>query len=89
MITNEGACETNPQDWRENMIPYMIEYFFKDPRYMKIDGKPILSFYQLETMRMFNGADVHARSKLRDEVAKAGFPGVIVLMELRNADAMR
>jgi hypothetical protein len=80
MITNEGACETNPQDWRENMIPYMIEYFFKDPRYMKIDGKPIVSFY-----KNYGGADVI--QTLRDEVAKAGLPGVIVLMELRNADA--
>ena len=78
MITNEGACATNPQDWRENMIPYMIEYFFKDPRYMKIDGKPIVSFY-----KNYGGQEIQT---LRDEVAKAGLPGVIVLMELRNAD---
>lgn len=80
MITNQGACETNPQDWRENMIPYMIEYFFKDPRYMKIDGKPIVSFYM-----NYGGAEMI--QTLRDEVAKAGLPGVIVIMELRNADA--
>ncbi len=89
MVTNEGACETNPQDWRENMIPYMIEYFFKDPRYMKIDGKPLLSIYHIgHLMRMFNGADGArmAIQTLRDEVAKAGLPGVIVLMELRSAD---
>ncbi len=86
MITNEGACETNPQDWRENMIPYMIEYFFKDPRYMKIDGKPIVSIYHIgHLMRMFSGSDGarQAIQTLRDEVAKAGFPGLVLLMELR------
>jgi hypothetical protein len=89
MVTNEGACETNPRDWRENMIPYMIEYFFKDPRYMKIDGKPIVSIYHIgHLLRMFGGDDNarQAIQTLRDEVAKAGFPGVIVLMELRSAD---
>jgi len=89
MCTDEGACETNPQDWRGNIIPYWIEYFFKDPRYMKIDGKPLLSIYQIVNFqRMFGGADGarQAIQTLRDEVAKAGFPGLVLLMELRSAD---
>lgn len=89
MCTDEGACETNPQDWRENVIPYWIEYFFKDPRYMKIDGKPLLSIYQIVNFqRMFGGPDGarQAIQTLRDEVAQAGFPGLVLLMELRSAD---
>ena len=89
MCTDEGACETNPQDWRENIIPYWIEYFFKDPRYMKIDGKPLLSIYQpVNFQRMFGGADGarNAIHVLREEVQKAGFPGLVLLMELRSAD---
>ena len=89
MCTDEGACETNPQDWRDNIIPYWIEYFFKDPRYMKIDGKPLLSIYQMVNFqRMFGGTDGarQAIQTLRDEVTKAGFPGLVLLMELRNAD---
>jgi hypothetical protein len=88
MCTNQGACETNPQDWRENIIPYWIEYFFKDPRYMKIDGKPVLSIYSLgDLLRMFGGTDGarQAIQTLRDEVAKAGFPGIYVMMEERKA----
>ncbi|MFI5380450.1 MAG: glycoside hydrolase family 99-like domain-containing protein [Tepidisphaerales bacterium] len=90
MCTDEGACETNPQDWRENIIPYWIEYFFKDPRYLKIDGKPVLSIYHLGNwQRMFGGAEGsrQAIGVLRDEMKKAGFPGIIVLMEYRGADA--
>ncbi len=89
MCTDEGACETNPEDWRENIIPYWIEYFFKDPRYLKIDGKPVLSIYHLGNLqRMFGGAEGArgAIQTLRDEVAKAGLPGIIVLMEDRTAN---
>ncbi|MCY3018266.1 MAG: glycoside hydrolase family 99-like domain-containing protein [Planctomycetota bacterium] len=82
MYTNDGAGETNPQDWRENVIPYWIEYFFKDPRYLKIDGKPVLSIYHLGNMqRMFGGVEGcrKAVETLRETCRAAGLPGVIVL----------
>jgi hypothetical protein len=89
MYTDEGACETNPNDWRENVIPYILEYFFKDSRYLKVDGKPVFSIYQLNNwIRMFGGVEGgrQAIQLLRDEVGKAGFPGIYVLMEERNAN---
>jgi hypothetical protein len=89
MCTDEGACETNPQDWRENIIPYWIEYFFKDSRYLKIDGKPVLSIYHLGNwLRMFGSVENcrQAIAVLREECKRAGFPGIIVLMEHRGAD---
>lgn len=92
MLTNEGACETNPQDWCENIIPYLIEYFFKDPRYLKMDGKPVFSIYHFDHwQRMFGGASKarQAVQTLREEVAKAGFPGIIVLMEDRTGNPER
>ncbi|MGD0093503.1 MAG: glycoside hydrolase family 99-like domain-containing protein [Planctomycetota bacterium] len=89
MCTDEGACETNLQDWRENIIPYWIEYFFKDPRYFKLEGKPVLSIYHLgHFQRMLGGAEGcrKAIAVLREEVAQAGLPGIIVLMENRSSD---
>ena len=56
---------------------------------MKIAGKPLLSIYHLGNFkRMFGGNDGarQAIQTLRDEVAKAGFPGLVLLMELRNTD---
>ena len=88
MYTDEGACDTNPTDWQQNVIPYLIEYFFKDPRYMKIDGKPIFSIYSPDRWGgMFGGKEGGRKAieLLREEVRKAGFPGLYVMMEERNS----
>ncbi len=90
MYTNQGAGDTNPEDWRKHIIPYWIEYFFRDPRYLKIDGKPLLSIYFPDNfLRDFGGVQgcKQATDLLRAECLKAGFPGIIILMELRSADA--
>jgi hypothetical protein len=89
MYTNEGAGETNPRDWREHIVPYWIEYFFKDPRYLKLDGRPVVSIYHLgHLQRMFGGMEAcrAAIATLRDQCQQAGFSGVIVWMEHRGAD---
>jgi hypothetical protein len=94
MYTNQGAGQTNPDDWRDNMIPYWIEYFFKDQRYLKIEGKPVISIYYRDNFKSDFGGIAGAKKAtdiLRAECVKAGFPGVIILMEERSADtnAMR
>ena len=89
MYTNQGAGDTNPTDWREHLIPYWIEYFFKDPRYLKVDGKPVLAIYYPDNfLRDFGGVEGARQSidTLRAECVQAGFPGIIVLMELRNSN---
>jgi hypothetical protein len=89
MCTDQGACETNPEDWRDNIVPYWIEYFFKDPRYFKVDGKPLVSIYDLGNWQRMFGSTENCRQAitvLRDECRKAGFPGVVVMMEHRGAD---
>ena len=94
MCTDEGACLTNIDDLRDNIIPYWIEYFFKDPRYLKIIGKPVVSIYSFGSWnKMFGGPEGGAAAikLLREEVTKAGFPGIIVMMEERlgDLDALR
>jgi hypothetical protein len=90
MYTEEGAGETNPKDWKENVVPYILESFFQDQRYLKIDGKPVISIYNPGNwVGMFGGIDGgrQAIQVLRDESVKAGFPGVYVLMEERSANS--
>jgi len=87
MFTDQGAGQTNPNDWTNNIIPYWIEYFFKDPRYLKIDGKPVVSIYSYADFENDMGGltgGKQATDALRAACARAGFPGVIILMEERN-----
>lgn len=32
-------------DWTNNVAPYLVEYFFKDERYKKVDNRPLLFVY--------------------------------------------
>lgn len=57
-----------------------IEYF-KDPQYLKIDGKPVFKIHGLHWMRQQWGAPhvVKARlDELRERAVEAGFPGVLI-----------
>lgn len=36
------------EDFKNNILPYWVEYYFKDPRYKVIDNKPILYIYNIQ-----------------------------------------
>ena len=87
MYTDQGAGVTTPNDWTNNIIPYWIEYFFKDPRYLKINGKPVVSIYSYADFENDLGGVAggkQATDALRAACTQAGFPGVIILMEERS-----
>lgn len=37
---------TTESDFKENIVPYWIEYYFSDPNYMTVDNKALLNFYK-------------------------------------------
>lgn len=40
------------------VVPYWIEYYFKDDRYLKIDGRPVMSVLVMDSfLNMFEGTD--------------------------------
>lgn len=43
---NSGTAFYN--EFFETYVPYWIEYYFKDSRYMKIDGRPIVGIYNMD-----------------------------------------
>ena len=69
-------------DWNnfKIIVDRVITQYFKQPNYFKIDGKPVFSIFSIGNLiEGFGGSVEEARKALdyfRDEVKKAGFPGL-------------
>ncbi|WP_423127744.1 glycosyltransferase WbsX family protein [Gaoshiqia sp. Z1-71] len=73
---------TGVVDW-ENfkiIVDRVIEQYFKQPNYLKIDGQPVFSVFSVDNLLKSFGGSVHETRKaldyFREEVKKAGFPGL-------------
>ena len=61
------------------IVDRVINQYFKQPNYYKIDNKPVFSIYHLENLiTSFKGIEgtIKALEYLRNEVKKAGFPDI-------------
>ncbi|MCE4565320.1 glycoside hydrolase family 99-like domain-containing protein [Maribellus sp. CM-23] len=64
----------------EIIVDRVINQYFKQPNYFKINGEPVFSVFSIhKLMESFGGSVEETRKALdyfRDEVKKAGFPGL-------------
>jgi len=82
MWENLSPSLEDSKDFRNNIVPFWIEYYFKDPRYVTIDNKPLISIYGLDSLVRDFGSVEEARAAmdyLRQECKAAGFDDVILL----------
>lgn len=67
-------------DGFKEIVARVINQYFKQPNYYKIDGKPLFSIFSIDNLiKSFNGSIEETRKALdyfRNEVKKAGFPGL-------------
>jgi hypothetical protein len=69
-------------DWKNYriIVDRVINQYFKRPNYLKINGEPVFSIFSIEKLlESFGNSAEEARKALdyfRDEVKKAGFPGL-------------
>ena len=69
-------------DWKNYkiIVDRVINQYFKQPNYFKIDGEPVFSIFSIDKLKeSFGGSLEETRKALdyfRDEVKKAGFPGL-------------
>ena len=70
------------EDFKNNLVPYWLDYFFSDPRYMRIDNKAIMSCFGVWCVEKDLGGAENVREGLqylRDEVKKLGYDDLIVM----------
>jgi len=62
------------------IVDRVINQYFKQPNYFKINGEPVFSIFSIgKLVESFNNSEAEARQALdyfREEVIKAGFPGL-------------
>jgi hypothetical protein len=69
-------------DWENYkiIVDRVIKQYFKQPNYLKFNGEPVFSIFSVDKLlESFGGSVEEARKALdyfRDEVKKAGFPGL-------------
>ena len=72
---------THSEEDLRNVMEYCCEKYFKCENYWKIDGKPVYSFYNCNTL--FNYIEPKDVLKIINEIAqKHGFPGIYTLMNI-------
>lgn len=80
---NGGVGSSGIEDFENNVIPYWIEMYFKDDRYLKVDNKPVVGIYTLSGLVRDFGSHAGAKAALDtlDSACRAeGFDGVYLVM---------
>lgn len=77
-------------DWENYkiVVDRVIKQYFSKPNYLKFNGEPVFSIYSFnDFIQSFNGLEESRKAVeyLRDEVKKAGFPGLH--LQLVGSDA--
>ena len=78
----------NMDAWKNYYVPYFIENFFKDERYLKLDNKPVLAVFGSSALASSLGGSSalnEAFAYLEEEVKKLGFDGMVYLSSHSNS----
>jgi len=85
------SAKVSEDDYRK-IVAHWISAYFKRPNYYRIDGKPAFMLYRIDDFADWEGEQVaiDRLNYLRDEVKKAGFPGLhLQLCGLRGIDCSK
>ena len=72
LVANHSGHEiVGAAAWKQ-AADFWITNYFKHPRYLKVEGKPVITIFQPK------GADIDGLAYLQEAAVKSGFPGVLV-----------
>ena len=75
-----GGKPNDMEAWKESFVPYFIENYFKDERYMTVDNMPLFFVYGKGALAdAMGGVDVVREmfDYMEAEVQKLGFDGIV------------
>lgn len=69
-------------DFRNNVVPYLAEHYFRNPNYARIDNKAVIYMYTLSSFITVFGSEDNARAEieyLNDYAKQLGYSGVYII----------
>lgn len=85
-----GGPVSGSEDFRENVVPYWIEQYFKDERYLVIDNKPVVGMYAINKLISYFGSSAAEVKEeldyLRQACIEVGFDGCYIIMANSSTD---
>lgn len=75
--------------FREKVVPFWVEYYLKDSRYMTIDNKPLIGVYQWSYLVQSFGSAEGVRAELdyvRQVCRSLGYDGAIWMIQCSDLD---
>ena len=89
MWENQGfKTNLTLETFKTHLWNYWVDWYFKDPNYMCLDNKPVLTIYQYETfMNCFSSADEAKKviDFMREDIKQYGYDGIILLFSIYSA----
>ncbi|WP_093282966.1 hypothetical protein [Verrucomicrobium sp. GAS474] len=79
---------TTTAAFQNAIVPYWVEYYFRDPRYMRIDNKAVVAFGNAtDWVNGLGTATALAETNfLRTQISAAGYSGAILLARCGDAN---
>ena len=86
-----GVNTRNLEEFKEYIWNYWKEYYFSDPRYMVIDNKPFITFWDYDNLVKSFGSPAGVKEAIafmREDIKTLGFDDIIIVIPNRSdADA--
>ncbi len=76
LLIESNSQMKSMDDWKYNVVPFIIEHYFKDPRYLVIDNKPVLACYE---GLQGTGDYGEALNYLKSKCMEIGFAGLTAI----------
>ncbi|MBR5157463.1 MAG: hypothetical protein IKW59_06825 [Clostridia bacterium] len=84
MWENTSATKVTGESFRKYVVPYWVEHYLKDPRYLVVDNKPVISIYVSDYFFKYqcNSSEEEAKINIqciRDACKELGYDDAIIL----------
>lgn len=91
MWENNSYRNTNPEDFKNYVWKYWCEYFFTDPRYLKIDNKPLVSLWSFAFVEHWGGAEKAKEiiAFMNEDIKNYGCDGILLMATASSPDENR